>query len=546
MTKKRCAPTWIVVAGLAAAGCGSGGSPLMTGTGGGGAAGRAEGSGGLPATGAGGGAGAGAGGHATGGAAGSTTTGTGGGAGDAGRGTGGVGGAAGAAGPGAGGAAGQGMAGSTGAAGQGMAGATGAAGDAIAVNGGRLLEMFGSASGITVAVDASSRIHVAALAKVQDTDNTVVYAMCATGCESLANWSAIALGPGDYSMPPTIALTADGRPRLVFLTLTSSTVPAGNYYAECDSNCFADGSWKFVRLTDGNQLPSLSPPARGPFAVSAQGAALFGYAAGNSTTAYSCRSNCGDVSSWTATALGDYVSARMVAFGPNDSPEVVEQQVTNTANTFSWYACSAGDCSSTQNWLGVTGLWSGGPAAYIQGSLAVTAGGAPRVEIYGQASSALDAPDELAFAACDSQCQMGTGWSTTVVPTVATDSAGIGFDLAADGASGAIVSYASDTRAGTSRCAGSCTTAQSWQETLTLSADTLTANIPFVIPANCTTGFWTFFTGPAVALFPDDRPVLAFTGQMTAGGGSTCGYTVNGAFSPTQRIGEAGFILLPK
>src|SRR5438477_543830 len=71
----------------------------------------------------------------------------------------------------------------------------------------------------------------------------VLYGRCAGQCDRDASWMVVALPlESSTSAVPTIALTQEGRPRIL---LGSSLGPApGFHYLECDAACEQAASWK--------------------------------------------------------------------------------------------------------------------------------------------------------------------------------------------------------------------------------------------------------------------------------------------------------------
>ncbi|HXU01417.1 MAG TPA: hypothetical protein VN903_10510, partial [Polyangia bacterium] len=264
--------------------------------------------------------GCGSGGGGPGGHGGTSAAGTGGRGGGAGT-TGAGGNAAGSVGTG--GSAGAGIGGTTGAGGRGGAAGSASGGTGGVSSQGGLLDMFDDSAGMTIAVDSTGAIHVAAATIVQGTTYNVAYARCPGQCNVPQSWTGVALPlESDTSHVPTIALTASGRPRILYASDLGAA--PGFHYLECDSACDEAASWHDVSLTMGDPGSSPLPRPSVPFAVSPEGAAAFAYDDGFGMYAQYCRSNCALGTSWTRVTLADvFIYAESIAFGGDTSLQVV-------------------------------------------------------------------------------------------------------------------------------------------------------------------------------------------------------------------------------
>src|SRR5262249_14854548 len=157
------------------------------------------------------------------------------------------------------------------------------------------------------------------------------------------------------SFVPTIALTANGRPRILYASDLSAA--PGSHYLECDSACDKTQSWRDLRLTNDDPTASPVPGPRVPFAVSPGGGAAFVHGDGNAMAALVCKSSCSLASSWKPVALaGVYVYPESVAFASDQSLQVVARHGIRDDEDLLWFDCS-GDCSLPANWAYIDGLW---------------------------------------------------------------------------------------------------------------------------------------------------------------------------------------------
>jgi hypothetical protein len=413
--------------------------------------------------------------------------------------------------------------------GSGGGGASGGSGGG-GTTGGLFDDLVDSSSGMTVAVDASGAIHVAASTDVQGT-YSVVYGRCAAQCGQAASWSFVTLPfESSVSKTPTIALTADGRPRIAY---ASDFAAPGYHYLECATACTQAASWSDVRLTTGAPTPDPAPRPHLPFAVSQDGAAAFAYDDGSAMYAWVCHSGCAAGPSWArATLAGVYVYAEAIAFSSDDSLQVVARHAVQNNESLLWLACSStSDCSADASWAGLDGLWTvnGG----LHAELAGTAGGATRIAVYGDDPTTAAVENVFAYLSCDSGCGTASNWAQPLLPPIAAGAADLGFGLAVDGGGTVTIATLSDTGSATTRCASGCSsTSGLWTASAGPSVSDLDGALPPTVPAGCTSASWGMYVGPSLALDPaSGAPVMAMTAQATAFGGS-CG---TGSLATTTR-----------
>jgi len=521
-------------AGTAAGGGRSGGAGAGAHAGNGGGAAAVAGQSG--ATGGVGGAAPGAGGTAAGGAGGAAGAGGKAGAGAAagfggsGAGGGGAGGRAGAAGAGTAGAGAAGTTGAAGAAGAGTAGTTGAAGAGAAGTGGPsggsfIDDLLAPSGGMTLAVDATGAINVAASVYTQGTGFSVAYGRCAGQCGLPASWSLVLLPfESDTSHAPSIALTASGHPRILYASELGAA--PGYHYTECDAACDQAASWHDVRLTSGTPDPTILPGPRIPFAVSPDGAAAYPYSDTSATYLLLCSSSCSLGSSWTRVTVAGVpdVTAKGVAFGADDSIQLVASHSVQGQQSLAWLGCDT-NCSSAASWASVDGLFvsNGQLGGLMDGAIARTAQGGTR--ILARSSNLTTTGNQWAFAylACDSSCRTPASWKAPIQPPISPDSTNLGFGFVLDGAGEPVVATLSDTVSAYLRCTGDCTgLSGQWQTTTGVTDVNLDGWYPTTVPASCVSTSWNMYQGPDLALDPLGTPVLAFTAQAKAFGGD-CG-----------------------
>jgi hypothetical protein len=398
-----------------------------------------------------------------------------------------------------------------------------------------------------MAVDSAGVLHIAASAIVSGS-YALVYAECPGACDTGASWKVKPIqAQPTASLVPTIGVTQDGRPRILY----ASDSPAGYIYLECNTDCAGAGSWSAVQLSSGQPQPSPVPAPRLPFAVSPGGRVAFPRVTASSDplnyvlVVEYCASGCSDGTSWSTVTVGpgNNTSPRSIAFGSDDSLALVAV-LAQQSYELSLFDC-AGDCSVQANWAELDGLWPARDALdYILAQVARTPSGQTGLVVRAHdptdtTSSEASVGDAIAYRGCNSGCRTGSNWSTPIiVPAPASADSDIGFALALDGAGQPTIAFETGTTSGYATCTGDCTgTSGRWSLFSDVNAMYLDAAYPETVPATCTGDVWLMWQGPALALDSQGRPILATTDQVYGVGGQ-CG-------SGSSAISTDSFLSLP-
>jgi hypothetical protein len=385
------------------------------------------------------------------------------------------------------------------------------------------VHLIPSSAGMTVAVDSTGVIHVAAASGAGD--DSLRYGRCAGGCDQASSWQIIQLpSKAAVSHVPTIALTDDDRPRILF----ASDLPGsdGFWYLECDSPCGPVGSWHPVRLT--TETPSsngvLNP--RIPFSVSGDGGAAFAYDDGFGMYVWVCPSRCAAGTAWTRVTIADFKPdvrfyPEAVAFGSGQSLQVIARRTVGDNEALAVFDCP-GHCTSGSNWAPLDQ-----PPWITRGeqtmALARTAKGGTRILVYGDDPRTTATARTFTFLSCDTRCRNAASWKPPVAPPLAPDSANVGFALAVDDNGETVVATVSDTASILARCSRDCAgLTGKWQFAPGVSVDDMNAWLPPRVPASCSGASWGMFVGPGLALDPHGTPFVAFTAYAKGFGGE-CG-----------------------
>jgi hypothetical protein len=387
---------------------------------------------------------------------------------------------------------------------------------------------------MTLAMDSSGVLHVAASAQVNGS-YALLYAECAGACDNVASWKPRPIqAQPTASLVPTIGVTQDGRPRILY----ASDSPTGYVYLECDADCAGSGQWSAVQLSPDQPEPSPVPRPHLPFAVSPGGRVAFARVMNSSDplnqvlAVQYCAGTCSDANSWSppvAVGPGNYATPLSLAFGSDASLALVSTEAFQGKYELSLFDCT-GDCSAQTSWSELDGLWNArDDLDLIRAEIARTATGKTRLVVRAHdpndtTTSETSVASVLAYRGCDSACATASSWTTPVlVPAPAADESEIGFALALDTAGQPTIAFVGAAASGYATCTGDCTGAPgAWNVVPGLSAEYLTGNLPPTVPASCTFDAWGMWMGPSLALDAQGRPIVALTAQAKAFGGE-CG-----------------------
>jgi hypothetical protein len=404
----------------------------------------------------------------------------------------------------------------------------------IPISGGFVLPLFSQSAGMTIATDGTGAIHVAALAVIDASGKYgVVYARCAGQCAQAGSWTPVALAEASTGHVPTIAVTQDGRPRIAYYVATGPT--PGLHYLQCDSSCGSGASWKDVRLADHLSTTPFPRPHL-PFAVSPGGSAAFTFDDGTGLQIFLCRSGCGEPPSWMRATIGPtFLVPESLVFASDQGLQLVGRQRMLDTESLVFLDCGA-DCTAAASWDGVVGLWRAN--GEIQAELGRTAQGGSRIVIYVDDPNTPTTERVFGLLACDGQCRMPASWKTPLLLPIPSGAADVGYALALDSGGRPVVASAKLDTSALTRCTGDCTTtAGLWQTVAGLGTSDLNAAYPVTVPISCISGSWSLYTGPALALAPGDKPIVALTAGSKAFGGQ-CG-------SGSTHIDTVSFLAVP-
>jgi hypothetical protein len=288
-------------------------------------------------------------------------------------------------------------------------------------------------------IDAAGTRHYAYQTTTTDmaTGKYVVrYGECSGDCTLASHWNFLALGDrGAFGSQARMALTAEGRPRLIW---GSQNTPAGAFtltFGRCDSGCTEPAGWTTgVFKVLANDTISDNPGRT--MAIDASGRVHFVYGSGGASVSTrqmhyaTCGQDCTTAAGWTDVALGlpgtfDGPASLAVTAGGQ-----VHVTYTGGPSGVLVYRSCDGQCEVTGNWAPETTLYYSHQGLV---SLRLDSQGHPRL-MFNQALSRQPAGDRQSFYAwCDGGCGSGTQWKSRSVGSVGDGTLGLDFDLDGSG-----------------------------------------------------------------------------------------------------------------
>lgn len=419
----------------------------------------------------------------------------------------------------------------------------------------------------TVRVDPAGGVHVAFTPQSATADHPTrpaYYAYCPAGCDGPHAFTLVPLGDGvDFA---ALALTPDGRPRLLArVPVQSGAIFVYQYWA-CDAGCASPAGWSSAALgyAYARQTGWVEPFIHS-FALDGQGRPRFVYYdAGqdyedpHAGAFYAwCDAGCLDPANWYETRLtGDsHATDFHLAFGPAGGPRLAYATYDgdNALQQVAYAECDR-NCDAAGNWSGsvLADTVSSGVTSFATFSLAVTSDGRPRLALYsGTGLGGSLPPNGLYYLACDAANCGGAGAWTGVRLELPETRGEDGVALALDGQNRPRLAYHAPLAAGLglhyawcdAGCAGS---AAAWSSGEVEPSDAANAELPIPpwpgcsfpecnppIPP-CTMSSWDVGLHPSLALDGAGNARVAYDAFHRQGGGC-------GTFTDAKLVRFAGF-----
>lgn len=371
----------------------------------------------------------------------------------------------------------------------------------------------GATDRASIAIDASGRLHVAFNIAI---GGEVIYATCATGCETPAGWTSLQVGDhGAYGTRPLVKVLADGRPRIAYLREnTGSAGLAQLIYNACESACTTAANWAELPVQDVSS-PSGETLSSRYFALDAQGRPRVIVPGPNSVLFYfECNTGCSaNAANWTYIGLTRAVGVQpAITIDSAGNPHVLYRTTDNaisTDNDVLAYATCAQNCLNQDNWsIGSTFLVGRGYQSKY--AIETDSSNRPRIALHSGSLVISDTSQAnvLIYAWCDGSCEVPSSWSGTLVGPGPRD--GYAPDLALDSAGRPHISYLNDEsgyQIGYATCKAACeTSSPSWEYGHLESP----LSYPRVSAPGCVSPFWYVVAPTSLALDASDKPHIVF------------------------------------
>ncbi|MEZ4558516.1 MAG: hypothetical protein R2854_19155 [Caldilineaceae bacterium] len=357
-----------------------------------------------------------------------------------------------------------------------------------------------------------------------------VYLTCAARCDDGANWAGVSLGERVNEVQ--LALTADGRPRLLYRTWESTVFTDGRdyVYAACDVACTEPANWTETVVassygTDSFDIQDDNLPQRS-FALDPQGRPHFVYLDRNYVTEpdryglyyLACDAACTDAANWTDTLLTavtsepfdwELVKYPTLTFTAAGEPRLVSAEFFPLGEGepgLTYFACDT-ECDDAANW-GHVRLADRGQGSEPSVDLALDHGGRPRLAFYQESIDNVTG-QRLYYLWCDGACLDADNWQQLELGLGPRN--GQEPDIALDGAGRPRIAYADYDVGGLGYawCDGDCTTAAGWQHVNVETSAALAQVWPVAYPPHCDAGLWDGMT-PSLALDRAGLPWVAY------------------------------------
>ena len=197
--------------------------------------------------------------------------------------------------------------------------------------------------GISLARDATGRVHLSTVVWNGGSQFGVAYATCATACTTPSNWQTTTIAP-DGSWPSLLA-EPTGLVHLVYRDPVANTLR----YATCAASCEMAGNWTDVPV----DLTALTSTATA-LAMDAGGALHTAYLASGGVHYATCAGGCNQPGGWQSTAIADAGDLRVqigLALGETGRVHVIYGRRTELE-----YATCVSQCAVRANWQVGVGL----------------------------------------------------------------------------------------------------------------------------------------------------------------------------------------------
>ena len=353
------------------------------------------------------------------------------------------------------------------------------------------------------------------------------YAYCpANGCSSTKDVKSVRLDTDGTVGNAALALTADGKPRVLLSTLLRV------YYGQCDKDCTDEKNWTLTSVDDHQgdrdvtgQALALDSQGRPRFIEHTYLAFLGVGQLAPKTWYVKCDADCNSPASWQRSEIfADKIWFKsQLLFDASDRAHVLTgvenvDGMSSGVKRAAYLEC-AGACTTPEEWNGngLTPLYESHVEEFKPSlSLALTKQGKPRVLLIDKGGE--KEGKRLIYFECNDNCTEDN-WQGSILSDLKELGSGLDLTLNADDHPRFV--FTLDYNIGFYRCDNASCTADDakWELTKVEMASDLPKDNIFLWP-NCTVGAW-FLHEPSLALAPDGSVRVGYEATDISGGVTT-------------------------
>jgi hypothetical protein len=380
------------------------------------------------------------------------------------------------------------------------------------------------------AVDAKGGIHLAfnvSDEKHEDnpTGQPALYTYCpgpASACADPSKWSTL-VNLTERVNQVQIAVTSDGRPRMLVGRYRTDQNWSEYIYFACDQECTNPGNWAglIIARPAGIELFEYDNPQHS-FALDSQGRPRFVYANGWGNGqpnamyyAYCDAADCTEPGSWSTATMMSGPSDRTLTIDyaslvfAGDKPRVLTRlNLSGLPVDTIYFECDELECSQDFDWRHVFLTHPEGKQ-WANWDLAVDKQGRARVALYEPAPPDIFVGGKLYYGECDDLCSIAESWQLTHVAS----GEGKNVDLAIDTAGRTHMVYDAGQRGalGEVWCDTSCANGAQWQRRILETSEQLQKEFAPASPLTCDQDERAWLNAiPTVAFDAQGRLVVAY------------------------------------
>lgn len=305
------------------------------------------------------------------------------------------------------------------------------------------------------------------------------YGECTANCGTAAGWKFASVGDrgimGSYGK---LALTAQGKPRIVWARSASVSDPYVLHFGSCDTDCTNAANWTTGPFKTFGSSEYIYQNSGRNLAIDSAGRAHFIYSM-NALFYVSCAGNCTQESSWSAPVKLSDNPGRVSLATSGTGLKVA--YTTRFEQVLGYRTCDSA-CDQGTSWSAQTTVY---PSAEGHVSLRLDGQGRPRVLFNVNGGGSPQSSLSL-YTWCDANCGVPASWTTVTIGLADGDGKlGLDFAFHSDGAVSAAYE-SSDSKLSMVRCPASCQSLSGvWSRAVLEDSDTVKAEVSPPLPMVC-------------------------------------------------------------